>query len=215
MSWRRILWWHSLRIPTFALTLGIGRYLSCGNGNVPREGPVLFLSNHQSVLDPLLLAVGAPFRPTNSLARSTLYSNWFGTMVMNSFGGIPIYRGRGGDKTTMRYCVDLLLKGQALIIFPEGTRTHDGAVGKFRAGSMALVKRAMPMVVPVALQGSYDAWPRGRWPRVFRHVSVMYGKAIPPQDLIDMGPGSMEYVRQRIEGMRQKLARGIHNPRHI
>jgi len=211
----RILWWHASRIPTFAITLGFFRFFCCGNGNVPRDGPVLFLSNHQSVLDPLIIAVGAPFRPKNSLARGTLFSNWFGSMVMYSYGGIPIARGGGGDKATMRLCVDLLRMGQSLVIFPEGTRTLDGKIGKFRAGSLALIKRARPMIVPVAIEGSHNTWPRGKFLRVFRHFSIKFGKPIPPDELIEMGPDAMDYVRQRIETMRQQLDKAIHNPKHL
>jgi 1-acyl-sn-glycerol-3-phosphate acyltransferase len=206
MSLLRILWWHSLRIPALFCTLTLFRMRIWGSGHVPRHGPVLYLSNHQSVLDPVLVSVGASFRPTNSLARSTLFSNWIGTLVMHSFGGIPLSRGGHGDKQTMRRSLEILDMGQSLVIFPEGTRSDGKQIHRFRPGSMALIKRAKPMVVPVAIVGTSNAWARGKMlPTPFKPIGVMYGRPIPAEELITMDTDAMEYLRQRVIQMQQEI----------
>jgi 1-acyl-sn-glycerol-3-phosphate acyltransferase len=150
-----------------------------GQRNVPRRGGVLIVSNHQSYLDPPLLAVGLE-RPVSFMARRTLFRNpAFGRLIaaLNAF---PVTRG-GLDIAAMREAVRRLHDGAALVVFPEGTRTPDGEIAPLHAGMLAIVERANVPIVPAVIEGAFEAWPRDSTPRT-GEISVLYGRAIRPEE---------------------------------
>jgi 1-acyl-sn-glycerol-3-phosphate acyltransferase len=115
-----------------------------------------------------------------------------------------------GDKRAMHDCIDVLRAGHALMIFPEGSRTYDGKTQRFNPGTMLLIKRGLPRVVPVAIEGAFDVWPRGRAPRPTGRMFVQYGRPIDAQTLIDMGRDqALGYLSDRVETMRQELAQRL------
>jgi len=184
------------------------RYRAWGARNVPRAGPVLLLSNHQSYLDPVLVGIAGHRRQFYAMARSTLFRNWAFGWLIRSINAIPVQRGQA-DMQAMRRSIDTLKRGQALLLFPEGTRTTDGTTKPFAKGTMILIKRAKPIVVPVAVEGAYDVWPKGRRaPKLRGKTSVAFGLPIEPEKLLEMGDEQgLEHVRGQIEQMRLDLAR--------
>ena len=146
--------------------------------------PVLFVSNHASHLDTLLVltALPAPWRRRTAVAAAADYffDTWWraasSALVFNAF---PIERRSGQLETTPG---DLLAQGWNLVVFPEGTRSTDGWMGRFRLGAAYLATRHQVPVVPVAIRGSYAAMPRGRgWPLPGRPpVSIRFGPAVHP-----------------------------------
>jgi 1-acyl-sn-glycerol-3-phosphate acyltransferase len=97
------------------------------------------------------------------------------------YGGYPIDRG-GGVKATEK-ARELIRDGWKLIVFPEGTRSADGWIQRFRHGTAKLaIDMGMP-VVPIAIVGAYAAMPKGRnWPKKGRPpIRVRYGEALWPQ----------------------------------
>jgi 1-acyl-sn-glycerol-3-phosphate acyltransferase len=146
--------------------------------------PVLFVANHASHLDaPLLLCSLPPAwraRTAVTAAADYFFENWWravSTALM--FATVPIERRGGSPSNTPG---DLLDDGWNLVIFPEGTRSTDGARHRFRLGAAHLaIARDLP-VVPVGVRGSYAAMPRGRaWPIPGRPaVSVRYGRPLRP-----------------------------------
>ena len=151
-----------------------------GVENIPSTGVVLMAFNHQSHLDPPLVGSGCP-RMMNYIARDTLFRfKPFGWLI-HSYNAIPIDRdgtGISGIKETLKR----LKRGQIVLVFPEGTRTRDGNVGKFRPGFSALAVRSGAAILPAAIEGAYAAWPRGQR---FPHpgpVRVHYGTPIMPEE---------------------------------
>lgn len=175
-----------------------------GVDNVPARGGVLVASNHQSFADPPL--VGAPVpRRAYYMARSSLFRvpglGWLITQV-NSF---PVDRG-GVDRRAMRTAVGLMRAGHVLVLFPEGTRTLDGEVQDFSAGFALLAARAGVPIVPAAVHGAFDVWPRHHklpWPG---RVHVAYGEPVAPPGT---GKGACretaELVRARVVALREML----------
>ncbi|CUU56386.1 1-acyl-sn-glycerol-3-phosphate acyltransferases [Parafrankia irregularis] len=146
------------------------------------DGPVIVVSNHSSHLDaPLLLcALPRKVRERTAVTAAADYffeSTWRGLSTAFAFGTVPIER-RGGVPSTLP--LDLLRDGWNLVVFPEGTRSQDGARGRFRLGAGYLAVTAGVPVVPAALRGAYAAMPRGRaWPLPGRpRVSVRFGSPI-------------------------------------
>jgi 1-acyl-sn-glycerol-3-phosphate acyltransferase len=149
-----------------------------GVENVPERGGVLLAANHQSFLDPP--AVGLALRrQVYYVARASLFRvpllGWF----LRKQHGVPIERD-AADLSAIRMAIDLLRRGEGLVLFPEGTRTSDGSVGEFRPGFAIVAARARAPIVPVAIDGAFEAWPRGqRLPRSGR-VRVAYGQPVEP-----------------------------------
>jgi 1-acyl-sn-glycerol-3-phosphate acyltransferase len=161
---------------------------------VPPSGGVILACNHQSYMDPPLAACLFP-RQCNFLARSTLFRfGPFGWLIRN-VGAVPLERGES-DATALRRAVEMLRGGTMLTLFPEGTRTGDGALGKIHSGVAVIALRAGVPVVPTFIHGAFEAWPRTRtFPRP-RRVSVFYGQPIaPPADAGDRR-GHKEQVRK-------------------
>ena len=155
------------------------RYM--GGRNIPPEGGVLLVSNHQSALDPPLVGLGSP-RGINCLARDTLFR--FGPLrwLIRSLDAIPVDLkgiGLGGLKESLRR----LRRGEMVLIFPEGTRTKDGEIAPFLPGFTALAVRSGAAILPVAIEGAFAAWPRGcKLPRPGR-IHICYGRPILPEQI--------------------------------
>lgn len=150
------------------------------------EPPVVFASNHASHLDaPLVLCALPPRwrdRTATAAAADYFFDAWWRatttTLVFNAF---PVDRGAGRITATPGR---LLRAGWNLLIFPEGTRSTDGWVQRFRGGTAWLCVDQRVPAVPVAIRGTFEAMPRGRgWPRAGRPaVSVRFGTPLLPHD---------------------------------
>jgi 1-acyl-sn-glycerol-3-phosphate acyltransferase len=127
---------------------------------IPRTGAILVISNHQSYLDPMVNGVTVWDRQFTALARDTLFVGPWG-WVLRSVSARPIKRS-GGDLEAMRAAIAELEAGRVVILYPEGTRSPDGELQEFKRGVMLLVKRVKPTVLPMGVDGAFDAWPRGR-----------------------------------------------------
>ncbi|GAB4107972.1 MAG: lysophospholipid acyltransferase family protein [Phycisphaeraceae bacterium] len=202
----RILFWHLMHMLCYVLFVPLYRYRAFGVRNIPRTGPVLLVSNHQSYLDPIIVGLGCSHRQFAALARSTLFDNHpLFAWLIRMLNAIPVRQGES-DVKAMRRCIEELEKGQALLIFPEGSRTPTGEVQPFETGTMLLIKRAMPPIVPVAIEGAYDVWKRGTRPKLTGRIAVMYGKPIPAKRVVEMGADrGLAYLREEVDRMRREL----------
>ena len=142
---------------------------------------MLVVSNHQSHFDPPLVGIGCR-RQMNYVARDTLFRfppfGWF----INSVGAIPIDRdgiGLGGIKESLKR----LKRGEMVLIFPEGTRTRDGEIAPFRPGFTALAARSNAAILPVAIDGAFQVWPRSKKFPGLGKIRVHYGKPIPHAEI--------------------------------
>jgi 1-acyl-sn-glycerol-3-phosphate acyltransferase len=143
---------------------------------LPPAGGLVVLSSHQSHLDPLLLGLAAD-RRLSSLARSSLFT--FGPFgaVITALDAIPINR-EASTVQAMKTVIDRLRHGAAVVIFPEGSRTADGRLGTMKGGFTLLAKKAGVPIVPVAIVGAYECWPRTRlMPRPGR-IRLEFGRVI-------------------------------------
>jgi len=158
-------WWY--RFCQFWCQLGLVmgfRYRVWGREHVPRRGGALLVSNHQSFLDPVLVAVGLP-RQVHYMARRSLFRVPGFRGLIRSLNAFPVRRG-GVDVSAVREAVSRLEAGELVLVFPEGTRTPDGRIQPLRRGVELLARRARVPIVPVVIDGAYEVWPRHRrWPR--------------------------------------------------
>jgi 1-acyl-sn-glycerol-3-phosphate acyltransferase len=201
-----LLIWSIAHVFTLVWMVFFYRYRAWHADRVPRRGPLLIVANHQSFLDPLLVGVGLRQRPFFSMARSTLFKNPLFARLIRLMNAFPVERGTA-DTGALRHGLKLLGEGQAMLIFPEGTRSLTGVTGDFAPGLMLLVKRGAPTVLPVAIDGAFAAWPKGRkLPSLFGHVGVMFGEPISSSELAKLGTDdAMKLLRDRVERLRLEL----------
>jgi 1-acyl-sn-glycerol-3-phosphate acyltransferase len=170
------------------------RFRAEGVENLPARDGVLIVANHQSFLDIPILAVGAP-RHVAFVARSTLARSRFLDWLMRESGCVLI-RQNSPDRAALESMIGHLEQGDCVAVFPEGTRTRDGAMGKFRAGAAVAARRSGAPIVPAAIFGAFEALPRKRViPRPVR-VRVRFGPPIPSE-----GHDALEQARTVIERM--------------
>jgi 1-acyl-sn-glycerol-3-phosphate acyltransferase len=151
-------------------------YRYVGRSHVPKTGPVLLVSNHQSHLDPVLVGIACP-RQLKFLARHDLFF-WPLSWWIHSLGAVPLDRKRGalgGMKTTLK----LLQQGDAVLVFPEGTRTPHGELSPLLPGFCMLARRSGATIVPVAINGAYAAMPRGSSLPKSRPIQLTFAEPIP------------------------------------
>lgn len=176
-----------------------------GAHHVPAHGPVLLVCNHQSYLDLIVLGVGL-HRHFHSMARATLFAKPLFAWLIRSLNAFPVDQGRG-DVRSVRTAIELLKQGHLVLVFPEGRRTATGRLGDFSPGLMLMIRRAKPTVVPMAVDGVFDAWPIGRKrPSLDAKTGALYGKPIPADTLLAMdAEDATGMLRDRVEALRLDL----------
>ena len=149
-----------------------------GSENVPPHGPLIVACNHASHLDPMIL--GAAFdRELHFMARRTLFDvPGFAWLIRNN-NAFPLDRD-GDSREALRVFGERLDMGNAVVMFPEGTRSPDGALQEMKPGIGMLAVRNQAPVLPVYVWGSYQSWSRGRsFPRP-HHLKVYIDPVLTP-----------------------------------
>ncbi len=153
-----------------------------GTENVPAEGGVLIVTNHQSNLDPLLLHTYNArliFTLTKSSAFRTPVMRWIGPRV----GAFPTRRYQV-DPQAVRQALRYLEEGKVVGVFPEGERSWDAQLKKLRPGTVRLMLKAGVPVIPCGIVGTYEVWPRWGSMKWFRMVpgrspvTIRYGEPL-------------------------------------
>ena len=170
---------------------------------LPKEGGLIVLSSHQTFLDPLLLGL-ATDRRLSSLARSSLYRFKPFAVVITALDAVPIDREASAIKA-MKVVIARLKRGAAVTIFPEGARTCDGHLGEFKSGFTLIAKRAAVPIVPVAIVGGFECWPRTRLlPRPGR-IRLEFGEILTAEQVAAMSEQEIFAVcTQRIRDLDAK-----------
>lgn len=152
---------------------------------VPMEGAAIVVSNHQSFFDPVLIGYGLE-RELDYMARDSLFKNRFFSKLIRSLNAFPVKRGRA-DTTAIKETLRRLKAGRVVLLFPEASRTHNGQINPFRPGIGLLAKKASVPIVPAAIAGAFEAWPRTRkLPRLFTPIYVMFAPPILPEEYKDL-----------------------------
>src|ERR671923_902095 len=129
-----------------------------GRRHIP-DGPVILAANHRSFLDPFVIGICLR-RPMYFMAKKELFENRLQGWLLNCLGAFPVRRGES-DEDSVRTALDLLDRGQAVVIFPEGTRIRSGSLAKPKRGVGRLALQSGVPVVPVAVTGTEYARSRG------------------------------------------------------
>jgi 1-acyl-sn-glycerol-3-phosphate acyltransferase len=218
-SWVSDLWYDGCyAISMTAMTLGFSLRTE-GYQHIPRTGPALVIANHQSFIDPVLVGLAAR-RHLHYLARQSLFRHWGLNWLMRSLNGVPLNI-EGFAREGLQTILEQLQSGHAVLVFPEGNRTHDGKMQTFRPGVQLLIKRVEMAVVPVGIAGAFAAWPRHHrlptpaplfWPAGKGTIAVSVGPPLASRDLagkpreqaLDVLLAAVQRCQERAERLRRK-----------
>lgn len=182
---------------TYALSRELARFVATlafgirvyGREHFPPSGGALVCANHQSYYDPVLVGLACD-RKLNYLARANLFEQPLFRALIEWYDAIPIERdglGLAGIKETLRR----LRRGEQVLIFPEGTRTSDGALQPIKPGFSALARRGQVPLVPVAIDGAFDAWPRTQKLPGRATIHIHVGPPIAPEECAELSDESL------------------------
>lgn len=180
------------------------RWKLVGREHVPLTGSVILAGNHASFIDPPLIGCALP-RDINYLGRESLFRYPVVGWVLRSWNSVPVDRDGGGARG-LKAILDRLLKGGAIILFPEGTRTKDGRLQPARSGVGLTVIKSEAVVIPVRVFGTFEAWGRHMtFPRPKR-IGVVYGA---PMDFRALRAEAKTCGKDRLKRIYQEVADGI------
>lgn len=172
---------YRLMFNSYGLLFMLGGLKVHGRENVPQGGPVIIAPNHASLFDPPLVGFTVP-RQVTTMGKSELFEKrTFGLKILGwiiqRMGTFPVKRGQP-DRRALRMAMHVLNNGEALVIFPEGTRTRTGELGPPEAGLALIAHSTKAPVVPMYLKGT-DAGFSPMQPK-FRliHPEVFFGEPL-------------------------------------
>lgn len=183
-----------------------------GASNVPPTGACLIASNHQSHLDPPLIASAVLHRAIHFVAKADLFKFKPFAWLISSLNSIPVKQDGSADTGAIREILARLEIGAPVLIFPEGSRTLDGRLSPFQRGVALLVRKGRCPVVPCAVEGCRDAFPRGEsFPSLWgKRVAVAFGTPIPHDELLkDGAEAGLLRLGREIETLRLDLRRKL------
>ncbi|MGE5814950.1 MAG: AMP-binding protein [Acidobacteriota bacterium] len=184
-----------------------------GVRQLPDRGPYLISPNHQSYVDAFMVVGALPFRAFRDMFFVGA-AEYFQTPLMRwlarTLNVVPVDPDSNLVKAMQAGAHGLSL-GKVLVLFPEGERSIDGEVKPFRKGAAILSRHLGAPIVPVAIDGTWDIWARGRpinWntllPWSGTRVRVEFGAPLPVADTDDYA-AQTELLRERVIGMWQRL----------
>ena len=192
--------WFGVKFFTRILAAPTWQVRPFGEDNVPAAGGVLLASTHQSFLDPVLVAV-CLYREIHFMARRSLFDiPGFGRLIV-ALNAFPIDRDTR-DVKGVKTAIERLKAGNALLVFPEGTRTVDGRIGPMKSGVRLLVERTAVPVVPVLIDGAHKVWPKGQaLPGPRGRIDIVFGRPFIGVGIADLAGR----IRSEVIALRKRL----------
>ncbi|HET6483548.1 MAG TPA: lysophospholipid acyltransferase family protein [Actinoplanes sp.] len=191
-----------------------------GLEHIPRTGGVIFAGNHLSVADELFLGAVVP-RHLAFWAKSEYFNGkgvkgWFNRTLMEGLGAIRVERGGGrAALTAFDGAIPVLKSGDAIALYPEGTRSPDGRLYRGRTGVARLAVAAGVPIVPVGMLGTEKVQPIGQpYPKPGRNlVTIKFGEPIPTVGRAD-DRTALRALTDEVMGEIQKLTGQEYVPRY-
>lgn len=173
-----------------------------GTENIPQDRPLVMASNHRSYADPVILTMPMKL-PVTYMAKEELFKNKLFGWFIRKLGAFPVRRG-SGDMQVIDDAVSILNSGKNLVIFPEGTRSKDGKVGKGKTGVALIAAKSGADVLPCGIVFE------GEKLHFRSKLTLKFGEVIPAEEIAveDASPKKLKAVKQRIMGAITELVEG-------
>ena len=183
------------------IALDLFHLKSSGIENLPEKGPYLLCSNHQSYLDPVVMGALLPwriFRNTFAVGTSDVFgegfmrrlARWLRVVVLDPDANlVPAMRAGGFG----------LRHGRILILYPEGERSATGKPTTFRKGAAILAIHEQAPIVPVAIEGFYEAWPRHEKLPKLANLKLVFGQPILPPPVTDASEAAYDKLTAEVK----------------
>ncbi|MGN0553253.1 MAG: lysophospholipid acyltransferase family protein [Oscillospiraceae bacterium] len=173
-----------------------------GIENIPQDKPVVLASNHRSYADPVILTMPMKL-PVSYMAKEELFRNKLFGWFIRKLGAFPVVRG-SGDMKVIDDSIKILESGRNLVIFPEGTRSKDGKVGKGKTGVAMIAAKSGADVVPCGIVFE------GEKLHFRSKLTLKFGKPIKAEEIAVEGnsPRELKEVKKRIMGAITELVEG-------
>jgi 1-acyl-sn-glycerol-3-phosphate acyltransferase len=200
---------HAIRLFLWPILRSYFRMRAVGRERVPRRGPFLLAANHVTMLDWAFVSLFLS-RQVRFVVDRTYYDHPVLGIGLRIDGAVPV-RLRPPDLQAIRTARAVLRAGDALAVFPEGRISLTGRPQRPQPGIIALASATRTPIVPVALRGAFDAFPRwSRFPRPGR-VTVVFGRPLdPPPARLDR-EGQQAHA-ERLMGHIGALLDGVEQP---
>ncbi len=172
---------YRLMYGSYGILFRIGGLKVHGLENVPMQGRVIIAPNHASLFDPPLVGCTVP-RPVTTMGKAELFEKKTGGLkilgwIIRRMGSFPVKRG-APDRRALRMAMRVLQNDEALVIFPEGTRTRSGELGPAEHGVALIAHSAKAPVVPMYLKGTQAALSPLQPKFRLIHPEVYFGKPL-------------------------------------
>ncbi len=145
-----------------------------GLENLPKKGAVILVANHCSYLDPLCLGLAVP-RKINWMVLKPYYDLWWLRWFFKASLCFPVNIDKPNIEA-VRHALWVLKQGRMLGVFPEGSRSEDGRLKKGEFGAALLALKSAAPILPVAIEGAFEAYPPGAILPKPHPVNVSFGK---------------------------------------
>lgn len=177
-----------------------------GRKNIPKKTAVIYASNHRSYADPPMIGAGARGKYA-FMAKEELFEKKVFSLLISSLGAFPVSRGKG-DAAVIDRAVEKLNNKRSLMIFPEGTRSKDGKVGRGHSGAALIAARSGCPIIPVGIV-------YGEKLRFRTKVKVFYGEPIDPSEYVEISdapnPRQLVKLKKRYMADIKRLVEGEQN----
>lgn len=166
-------YWTVVKVTRHIIFNLLGGSTVLGTENVPKTGSVILAPVHFSYLDPMIVGCTSP-RALRFMAEDGLFKGLFGKFL-RSVGTFPVRRGTS-DKAAIQYALDQLIAGNALMIFPEGTRNDGKTLGKIQSGIVLFARKSNAQIVPIGISGPEKMFPKNQKKIKRGHTTIIYGE---------------------------------------
>jgi 1-acyl-sn-glycerol-3-phosphate acyltransferase len=180
-----------------------------GVQHIPTDGPLIIVPNHVTFADPVLVWLPIHLR-VHFMAWDALFKIRGFSWVIRRLRAFPVQL-ESADPRSTREAVRLLQTGQSVMIFPEGGRSPDGRLQRFRPGAFRLASSLQVPVLPVTILGGHDSWPPGRVLPRPRKLSIVYHPVIAPPKEPDARVAARVLARQVRDAIASRLP-AVHQP---
>ena len=203
---QRIYWTMAVKVISRTLLSIFTRRRVTGKENIPRQGPLLVVSNHLSFADQFLLAVSLN-RKAVFMAKEEIFRFRLLRHLARGFGAFPVRRGGILDRAALQQANQVLDSGQALAMFPEGARNRKAELRRAYPGSAMIALHNNVPILPIGITGMEHADIKSPlWNLIHRplvtitigrpfHLPPVEGKAT-KKDLLQLGDHIMEHIAE-------------------